>query len=154
QVIKVDEPDEPKAVRMMRGVTGMLEGHHGVRILDEAVEASVKLSHRYIPARQLPDKSVSLLDTACAPVAIGQRATPPAVEDVRRLIDHLKLELSILGRETVTGAKHDERVAETEAALKAAEGRLADLEKRWEAEKSLVAEIQKLRDAVEQSHAK
>jgi type VI secretion system protein VasG len=154
QVIKVEEPDEPKAVRMMRGVTGMLEKHHGVRILDEAVDASVKLSHRYIPGRQLPDKSVSLLDTACARVAIGQAATPPAVEDCRRLIDHLELELEILGRESVAGAKHDERVAETTAALKAAGDKLSGLEARWEQEKALVAEIQKARAALEEAHAK
>src|SRR5205814_7778586 len=99
------------ATVMMRGITGMLEKHHKVRILDEAVEASVKLSARYIPGRQLPDKSVSLLDTACARVAIGQNAIPPAVEDARREIDHLKVEIGILDRETVTGARHDERLA-------------------------------------------
>ena len=90
----------------------MLEKHHGVRILDEAVESAVKLSHRYIPARQLPDKSVSLLDTACARVAIGQNAIPPAVEDCRRQIDHLNVEIGILERERATGAQHDERIAE------------------------------------------
>ena len=84
QVVKVEEPSEDVAVRMMRGLTAILEKHHGVRILEEAVESAVKLSHRYIPARQLPDKSVSLLDTACARVAIGQNAIPPAVEDCRR----------------------------------------------------------------------
>ena len=83
QVVKVEEPAEDRAVVMMRGITAMLEKHHNVRILDEAVEASVKLSRRYIPGRQLPDKSVSLLDTACARVAIGQNAVPPAVEDCR-----------------------------------------------------------------------
>ena len=89
---------------MMRGLTGILEKHHGVRILEEAVESAVKLSHRYIPARQLPDKSVSLLDTACARVAIGQNAIPPAVEDCRRQIDHLNVEIGILERERATGA--------------------------------------------------
>ncbi len=112
QVVKVEEPDEDRAIRMMRGITAILEKHHGVRILDEAVESAVKLSHRYIPARQLPDKSVSLLDTACARVAIGQNAIPPAVEDCRRRIDHLKVELGILDREGATGAQHAERMAE------------------------------------------
>src|SRR3954452_4324707 len=124
QVIKVEEPAESQAIIMMRGITGMLEKHHKVRILDEAVEASVKLSHRYIPARQLPDKSVSLLDTACARVAIGQSATPPAVEDCRRRIQNLQVELGILDRESATGAKHEERITEKEAELAAAEARL------------------------------
>ncbi|KAJ3061152.1 hypothetical protein HK102_009217 [Quaeritorhiza haematococci] len=102
QVVKVEEPSENVAVRMMRGLTAILEKHHGVRILEEAVEAAVKLSHRYIPARQLPDKAVSLLDTACARVAIGQNAVPPAVEDCRRDIEHLELEIQILDRERAT----------------------------------------------------
>jgi type VI secretion system protein VasG len=153
QVIKVEEPAEPKAVVMMRGITGLLEKHHRVRILDEAVEAAVKLSARYIPGRQLPDKSVSLLDTACARVAIGQSAIPPAVEDARREIDHLKVEIGILEREGATGARHDERLAEATAALKAAEDLLAGLEKRWEQEAAIVAEIREIRDRLEASHA-
>src|SRR3954447_4282448 len=111
QPVKVEEPDEARAIRMMRGLTRMLETHHAVRILDEAVEDSVRLSARYITGRQLPDKSVSLLDTACARVAIGQSAIPPAVEDCRRRIDHTRVEIGILERETITGARHDERLA-------------------------------------------
>jgi type VI secretion system protein VasG len=153
QVVKVEEPSEDRGILMMRGITGMLEKHHGVRILDEAVEASVKLSARYIPGRQLPDKSVSLLDTACARVAIGQSAIPSAVEDCRRTIDHLNVELTILDRESVTGAKHDERVLEKTAALKAAEDRLAGLETRWASEKALVEQIMALRDQVELAHS-
>ena len=152
QVVKIEEPSEDRAMLMMRGITGMLEKHHGVRILDEAVEASVRLSHRYIPNRQLPDKSVSLLDTACARVAISQTAIPPVVEDCRRLIEHLKIELEILARETLTGGKHSERVVERTADLKAAEARLADLEKRWESEKGLVEQVKGLRDQVEAKH--
>src|SRR5207248_2362602 len=112
QVVKVDEPDEERAIRMMRGLTGMLEKHHKVEILEEAVADSVKLSHRYITDRQLPDKCVSLLDTACAKVALGQSATPAALEDCRREIEHLDVELGILEREQAVGAKHDERLAE------------------------------------------
>jgi type VI secretion system protein VasG len=153
QVVKVEEPDEARALVMMRGITGLLEQHHGVRILDEAVEASVKLSARYIPGRQLPDKSVSLLDTACARVAIGQASTPPAVEDCLRQIDNLKVELGILERESVTGARHAERMAEATSALEQAEARLAELETRWERERSLVEEIRDLRDRIEQAHA-
>jgi type VI secretion system protein VasG len=149
QVIKVEEPSEESAIIMMRGLTAMLEAHHNVRILEEAVEASVKLSARYIPGRQLPDKSVSLLDTACARVTIGQASVPPAVEDARRQIDHLKVELGILDREIATGGRHDERKAEKLEALAKAEARLAKLTERWEAEKTIVGEIRELRDKIE-----
>ena len=153
QVVKVEEPTEDRAILMMRGITAMLEAHHNVRILEEAVEASVKLSHRYIPGRQLPDKSVSLLDTACARVAIGQSATPAAIEDAQRQIDHLQVEQTILARETATGAQHAERTAAAAEELVGAETRLADLTKRWEAEKALVARIKTSRDAIEAVHA-
>ncbi len=149
QVIKVEEPHEDTAIIMMRGLTGMLEKHHNVRILDEAVEASVKLSARYIPGRQLPDKSVSLLDTACARVTIGQASIPPAIEDARRRIDHLKVEIGILDREIATGGRHDERKGEKVEALAKAETTLADLTKRWEAEKAVVGEIRDLRAEIE-----
>ncbi len=153
QVIKVEEPSEPQAIGMMRGLTGMLEQHHGVRILDEAVEDSVRLSARYLPGRQLPDKSVSLLDTACARVAIGQVAIPPAVEASRRRIDALGVEIGILRRETTTGAKHDERLAERVAELAEEQARLAAVEARWQAERKAVDEIRALRDRIEARHA-
>ena len=149
QVVKVEEPDEERAIRMMRGITAILEKHHGVRILDEAVESSVKLSHRYIPARQLPDKSVSLLDTACARVAISQNAIPPAIEDCRRQIDHLQVELGILDREGATGRHHEERMAEVQQALEDAKTRLAALEARWEDERKRVEEIRSQAQAIE-----
>ncbi len=152
QVIKVEEPTEDRAIIMMRGITGMLEKHHNVRILDEAVEASVKLSHRYIPGRQLPDKSVSLLDTASARVAIGQNAVPPAVEDCRRLIEHIQVEIGILERESATGAKHQERIAEQRDELAKAQARLAELEQRWEQERGLVEEVRKLSDQLVKHH--
>jgi type VI secretion system protein VasG len=153
QVIKIEEPAEERAIIMMRGITGMLEAHHGVRILDEAVEASVRLSARYIPGRQLPDKSVSLLDTACARVAIGQNAIPPAIEDVRREIDHLGIEIGILEREGATGGRHEERLSEKRAALAAAQGRKADLEARWEKEGAIVDRVRALRGELEARHA-
>jgi type VI secretion system protein VasG len=149
QVVKIEEPSEDAAVRMMRGLTGILEKHHGVRILDEAVESSVKMSHRYIPARQLPDKSVSLLDTACARVAIGQNAIPPAVEDCRRQIDHLKVEIGILERERATGAKNDDRITALGEELTQAESSLAGLEARWDDEKKRVEEIRALSQKIE-----
>jgi len=153
QVIKVEEPDEARAIGMMRGLVGMLEQHHGVRILDEAVEDSVRLSARYLPGRQLPDKSVSLLDTACARVAIGQAATPPAVEAGRRRIDALKVEIGILDREALTGAANEDRRAERSAELRDAEARLVDLDRRWEEERRIVGEIRAVRDQIEARHA-
>ncbi len=149
QVVKVEEPDEDRAIRMMRGITGALEKHHGVRILDEAVESAVKLSHRYIPARQLPDKSVSLLDTACARVAISQNAIPPVIEDCSRRIDHLQLELGILDREGATGAQHAERMAEVQRALDEDRTRLAALQARWDDERKRVEEIRGLAKSIE-----
>src|SRR5205807_7774150 len=124
QVVKVDEPDEAKAVRMMRGMSDTLEKHHKVRVLDVAVAEAVKLSHRYITDRQLPDKCVSLLDTACSRVALGQSATPAALEDCRREIEHLDVELAILEREQAVGAKHNERLTELTEKKQATQERL------------------------------
>ncbi len=149
QVVKVEEPDEDRAVLMMRGTIAALEKHHGVRILDEAVESAVKLSHRYIPARQLPDKSVSLLDTACARVAIGQNAIPPSIEDSRRRIEHFQVEIGILEREGATGVPHAERMADVERALGEERTSLATLEARWEAERNRVEAIRGLARSIE-----
>ncbi|MBM4032663.1 MAG: type VI secretion system ATPase TssH [Planctomycetes bacterium] len=141
QVVKVDEPTEEKCVLMMRAIASMVEKHHKVQILDEALEATVKLSHRYIPGRQLPDKAVSLLDTACARVAVSQHATPPEVEDLRHHIDALKTEMAILEREEAVGIMHPERRAELNATIEAEGKTLAGLEERWNKEKDLVEKI-------------
>ena len=145
QVIKVEEPDEQKAVNMVRGLVPVLEKHHKVQLLDEAVEAAVKLSHRYIPARQLPDKAVSLIDTACARVAISQHATPPQVEDSKRRIEALTQEMEILDRETAVGRDHDERRTEIVGLLASEKERLTTLEAGWKAEKDKVDGILGLR---------
>jgi len=145
QSVQVDEPDEPKAILMMRGVASTMEKHHRVQILDEALEAAVKLSHRYIPARQLPDKSVSLLDTACARVAVSLHATPAEVDDSRKRIEALTTELEIIGREKAIGVDTAAREAEANTQLTAERERLAALEKRWGDEKALVDELLALR---------
>jgi len=152
QVVKVDEPDVEKAVRMMRAFAGTLEKHHKVRVMDEAIQDAVKLSHRYITDRQLPDKCVSLLDTAAARVALGLSAVPAALEDCRREIEQLTIETGILEREKAVGADHMQRLGEAAEEKTAAEARLKELEKRWEQEKKLVAEIQQGRAKLE-SHA-
>lgn len=145
QTVKVDEPDEPTAVEMMRGLVGTLEHHHRVRILNEAVVDAVKLSKRYISGRQLPDKSVSLLDTTCARIGLSQTATPPAIEDAQRRIDHLRVSIRILEREQQTGADHAEVIAEAQETLDAAERRLKAFQDQWQQEKTLVERIQRLR---------
>ncbi len=152
QVVQVSEPTEEKAILMMRGVASTMEKHHKVQLLDEALEASVKLSHRYIPARQLPDKSVSLLDTACARVAISLHAVPAEVEDCRRHIEALETELAIIDREGAVGIEIMERDDEVNGKMDIEKTRLEGLEGRWNAEKELVDQIldirAKLREAI------
>ena len=152
QSVQVDEPDEAKAILMMRGVASTMEKHHKVQILDEALEAAVKLSHRYIPARQLPDKSVSLLDTACARVAVSLHATPAEVDDSRKRIEALETELGIIGREKAIGIDIGKREVEANELLAAERARLDALNVRWADEKALVDELldlrAKLRDGV------
>ncbi|MBL8316478.1 MAG: type VI secretion system ATPase TssH [Rubrivivax sp.] len=145
QSITVDEPDEPKAILMMRGVASTMEKHHRVQILDEALEAAVKLSHRYIPARQLPDKSVSLLDTACARVAVSLHATPAEVDDCARRIESLETEAGIIGRESAIGIDTRERDATVQEQLGHERARLDALNTRWQAEKGLVDRLLALR---------
>jgi len=145
QVVQVPEPDERKAIGMLRGVASVLEKHHRVQLLDEAIEAAVKLSHRYIPARQLPDKAVSLLDTACARVAVSQHAMPPEVEDCQRRIEALTVEREIIGREGAIGIDVARRSGEVESALADAQGELEKLNVRWQEEKALVDRLLALR---------
>ncbi len=145
QTVTVDEPTEERAILMMRGVASTMEKHHKVQILDEALEAAVKLSHRYIPARQLPDKSVSLIDTACARVAVSLHATPAEVDDSRKRIEALETELGIIGREHVIGIDIGKRETDAAALLLDERKRLDGLETRWNAEKVLVDQLLDLR---------
>ncbi|MFS2050574.1 type VI secretion system ATPase TssH [Variovorax sp. Varisp41] len=145
QVVQVPEPDETKAILMLRGVASVLEKHHRVQLLDEAIEAAVKLSHRYIPARQLPDKAVSLLDTACARVAVSQHATPPEVEDCMRRIEGLTVEQEIIGREEAIGIDVTRRAAQVSALLAESKAQLEVLNARWQEEKGLVDRLLELR---------
>ena len=148
QVVQVDEPSEEKAILMMRATTSILEKHHRVQVLDEALEAAVKLSHRYIPARQLPDKSVSLLDTACARVAISQHAVPAEVDDCRRRIEALQTELEIISHEKAVGVDTQERETIAQEKLDGENGRLEGLEQRWTTEKDLVDRILGIRETL------
>jgi type VI secretion system protein VasG len=152
QVVKVEEPAEDQAVIMIRGLVSTLEQHHNVRILDAAVDAAVRLSHRYISERQLPDKAVSVLDTTCARVALGQVATPPAIEDCQRQIAQIETESGILERESLTGGDFHEQLAELAQEKAIAESRLVELEARWDEEKRLIGEMRAIRDQLE-AHA-
>ncbi len=145
QVVQVDEPSEEKAILMMRGVASVMEKHHQVQVLDEALEASVRLSHRYIPARQLPDKSVSLLDTASARVAISQHAVPAEVDDCRKRINALNTELEIIAREKAVGIDIKDRETVATEKLATEKERLIDLEQRWNTERDLVKNILDIR---------
>ncbi len=149
QVVKVEEPDEPTAIAMVRGIVATLEQHHKVRILDEAVTAAVRLSARYIPSRQLPDKAVSLIDTACARVAMSQSAVPAPVEDRRRRIGLIDTEAGILDRETSAGSDHAARRAELAAERETVVAALAALEERWETERKLAASLAEVRGQIE-----
>ncbi len=145
QVVQVQEPTEQSCTVMLRRMAGALERHHQVELLDEAIGAAVTLSHRYIPARQLPDKAVSLLDTAAARVATAQHAIPARVEDTRRSIDALKDEMEILGREQAVGADHADRAKKLADHIAEQENVLAELEQEWEQEKLLVDDVLRLR---------
>ncbi|MBC8720708.1 type VI secretion system ATPase TssH [Paraburkholderia sp. 31.1] len=145
QPVQVDEPSEEKTILMMRGTASVMEQHHRVQILDEALEAAVKLSHRYIPARQLPDKAVSLLDTACARVAISQHAVPAKIDDTLKRIEALETEQTIIAREKSVGMEVEARESLAAATLEAERLRLQQFEAAWDNEKSLVQQILALR---------
>jgi len=151
QVIKVEEPDEEKATDMLRGIVANYERHHGVHIIDDAVREAVRLSHRYISGRQLPDKAVSVLDTACARVAIGQNSIPPALADVASRIHRLELELSVLEREQVSTKGHAVRIIELKKEIEKCREEEEKLDARWREELELVGRIRDLRIEIEEA---
>ena len=154
QVVKVEEPSEVLAAAMLRGMVSLMEAHFGIRVLDEAVTEAVRLSHRYISGRQLPDKAVSVLDTACAKVALGQSATPAIIEDTRKHLDRLEAELAALQRETAGGSTlHEERLAELKAQQIEAQAVLASNEQRLSVERELAGRVATLRQQLEQGLA-
>ncbi len=153
QVVKIEEPTESVAVQIMRGLAPMMEGHHRIRITDEAIRDSVRLSSRYLSGRQLPDKSVSVLDTACARVALSQSATPAAIEDCHRSIQRVDTALKMIDRERSSGPVDEEEAAKLRTEREGDVARQAALEQRWERERALVEEIQGLRDQLEEEEA-
>jgi len=149
QLVKVEEPTEAACQLMMRGVVPALEKHHNVRILDEGLAAAVRLSHRYLPDRQLPDKAVSVLDTTCARLSLGQNATPGPIEDAMRTIDDLEVQERILQREAAVGVDHAERLSTIDRQKTLTQATLADLQARWEKERGLVGRIREIRTQLE-----
>jgi type VI secretion system protein VasG len=150
QVVKVEEPEEGQCMTMLRGIAASLEKHHKVRILDEGVSAAVRLSHRFLAGRQLPDKAVSVLDTACARLALGQSATPPAIEDATRQIDDFDVQERVLSRESAAGADHAERLAEIREKRAQVAASLAELKERFAKESALVSRIREIRGQLEE----
>ncbi|KVX96436.1 type VI secretion system ATPase TssH [Burkholderia ubonensis] len=148
QLVQVSEPEEDAALTMLRGLAAKLEAHHRVLVFDDALQAAVNLSHRYIPARQLPDKAISLLDTACARVAVSQHAVPAPVEDARRRIDGLRVERERIARECALGAGDAARLDEIDTALAAAQADLDRLDARWHAERDALETIVGARTAL------
>ena len=149
QLVKVEEPSEEQCRVMLRGVVGTLEKHHQVRILDEGLAAAVKLSHRHLPDRQLPDKAVSVLDTACARLALGQNTTPPPIEDAVRTLDDIAVQTRVLEREAAVGTDHQERLSELAARRDQTQSNLEALKQRWDKERSLVAAVRDTRAKIE-----
>jgi type VI secretion system protein VasG len=149
QVVKVEEPTEEQCRVMLRGIVASLEKHHNVRILDEAVHAATKFSHRYLAGRQLPDKAVSVMDTACARLSLGQNATPPLIEDAMRMVDDLDVQQRVLERETAVGVDHSERLANIAKQRTEVAARLKTLEERRGKELSLVTRIRDIRTQLE-----
>jgi type VI secretion system protein VasG len=149
QVVKVEEPTEELCCTMLRGIVSALEKHHDLRILDEAVRGTVRLSHRYLAGRQLPDKAVSVLDTACARLSLGQNTTPPALEDTHRQIDDLETQKRILEREALVGADHAERIRAIDQGLADRRNQLETLTAQWEKESALVRRIRERRGELE-----
>ncbi|HEV3431049.1 MAG TPA: type VI secretion system ATPase TssH [Paraburkholderia sp.] len=149
QVVKIEEPGEALAAAMLRGMTALMERHFNVRILDEAITEAVRLSHRYISARQLPDKAVSVLDTACAKVALAHSSTPGAIDDGKRHIERIDAEIASLEREAANGAAHDERLADLRTQRAEAAAEVAEDETRYAQERELVAQIAALRERID-----
>ncbi|KIX44360.1 ATPase AAA [Burkholderia pseudomallei] len=156
QVVKIEEPSEPLAAAMLRGMAALMERHFNVRVLDDAITEAVRLSHRYISGRQLPDKAISVLDTACAKVALAHSSTPAAIDDAKKRIERIDAEIAALVREAASGAAHDARLAELREARDADLKALAEDAARYEEERALVTEIGALRaelDAARESSA-
>jgi type VI secretion system protein VasG len=154
QVVKIEEPEEEKALMMMRAIAPFLEHHHNVMITDDALFDAVRLSHRYLTGRQLPDKSVSVLDTACARVAIGLNTSPSAIEEATRHIGRIDREMKILQREELIGHEHVERIQSLTTEKEAAQTRLEDLTQKWQKEMEIANQVIEVRKEIQEIYEK
>lgn len=141
QVVKVEEPSEESAVIMLQNILETLEKHHKVKILDEAIIEAVSLSNRYLSGRQLPDKAVSLLDTACARVAKALYDTPALIEDCNRQLSYLTIAKANFLKEEKFGVEHKEQLLEINNKLNDTNAKLEKTTKQWEEEKTIINEI-------------
>jgi type VI secretion system protein VasG len=153
QTVDVGEPETANAIAMLRSVVPMMEAHHQVVVLDAAAAAAVTLSQRYVPARQLPDKAVSLLDTACARVAVSQHATPAPVEDRRRRLELLEVEREVVEREAAGRYRADDRLPKLEEEIAAARAEVEAIEGKWAAEGEALDAVRAARDALAEEGA-
>ncbi|MFM0470852.1 type VI secretion system ATPase TssH [Paraburkholderia strydomiana] len=149
QVVKIEEPSETLAAAMLRGMASLMEKHFNVRVLDDAITEAVRLSHRYISGRQLPDKAISVLDTACAKVALAHSSTPAAIDDTKKRLERIDAEIAALEREVASGAFHDERLAQLRELREEDLKDLAEDEARYDKERALVSEIVGLRAEID-----
>jgi type VI secretion system protein VasG len=145
QVLQVLEPSDPQAIAMVRGLASTLTQHHSVTILDEAVRAAVTLSRRYIPARQLPDKAISLLDTACARVAMSLHTPPPSIENLRHELAVLQMQARMLTDEASIGRRTSEELQQVEQQISHLQTTLNEKLEHWSTEQAVVKDLQQLR---------
>jgi type VI secretion system protein VasG len=149
QVLQVAEPEELAAIDMVRGLAQTFAVHHGVVVRDEAIRAAVTLSHRYIPSRQLPDKAISLLDTACARVALSQHSAPRELQDVHQRLLAANVERDLIEKEARIGLDASKALAAVNTRIDALGSLEHVIEARWKAQFEAAQALLAAREAVD-----
>ncbi|MCG7490049.1 type VI secretion system ATPase TssH [Vibrio sp. Of14-4] len=153
QVVSIEEPNAEDAKQMLRGIASSLQSHHGAFITESAIDASVHLSIRYLPSRQLPDKAISLLDTASARIALTQGAKPEVIEALEQTIRYQKNEKSALEKENALFATSEDEIKLLASQITDNEKKLSDYQSRWEQEIELVHDIKQLQQEISDAQA-